>query len=679
MADYVVEILLEEMPPADIDTILNDLNSFMNKALDEARIDHGEIKSFSTSRRFGFIIYDLQKKQNDAILEKKGPSEKVAYKDGKPTKALEGFLKANDAKEDEIEVRDSNGGRYIYLKKAQKGRFSKEVMMDLLPNVLSAFQFVKPMRWGNGEHSYTRPVHSILSLMDDEVIPFEFMGRTGADLTESHRYLGKQLHIKNSSDYLRILEENMVVVSSEKRKQMIIEAINNCGYEVIEDDLLVHEIAMITEFPRPVIGQFKDEYLDLPEPVLQTVLRHHQRTFITRKSGKVSKTFLAFQDGPDSRKANVKKGYEKVINARLSDAEFYQKEDMKVSLEHFNTKLEEMTFQRELGTIADKVKRMMHLALTLSKELDFGSNEIALVKRAVTLSKSDLGTNMVYEFPELQGVVGSFYAKDEDPRVANAIRDQYIPDGLDGDVPSDTIGAIVGFADRIDTVVANFAIGEIPTGSHDPYALRKKVFALLKILNAFEWDVDLEEEISIVESLLGKKISKEDLSDFVKGRLDILLKDKFAISQDVSKAVLELWNRPLRARLSAQAIEAHRNESDFEDFIVAYTRVHNISKNHGSLDYHVELFDENEKALFKSYFEIRPKVEEALEHLNYGEAFDHLKTMKPLIDDYFNKVFVMSPREDLRLNRLGFLKSVDLLFLNFGDLSSLVKTNQKEG
>ncbi len=673
MSDYLLELLLEEMPPSDIETILNTLETNVRDALEKARIDHGRIDVFSTPRRFGFIIRDISLKQRDTVWTKKGPSENVAFKDGKPTKALEGFLKSNNAQLSEVEVSEFEGGKYVFLKKFEKGLETKAVLPQILPSVLNAFQFSRPMRWGNGEFSYTRPIHSIISILDEEIVPFEFMGKKASNITKSHRYFDKYVTIKSADDYDHIMKESMVILRNGEREKMIVDGINNCGLEVIPDDELVREISMITEYPQPVIGQFKSDYLTLPEPVLRTVLRHHQRTFITRKNGKVSREFLAFQDGPASRASNVKNGYEKVINARLSDAKFYQMEDLKYPLEHFNEKLNEMTFQRNLGTLMDKVKRIKEIALKIGTFLNFGEAELKLVERAATLSKSDLGTNMIYEFPELQGIMGSIYAANEDPRVALAIREQYVPDGLEGEFPSDTIGAVIGIADRIDTIVANFAIGEIPSGSRDPYALRKKVFAILRILNHFEWDIDLKVLISLTENVLNKKVSMDNLASFFKGRLDVLLRESLDISQDVSKAVIELWNKPFRATLSAKAIEKSRKELGFEDFIIAYTRVHNISKNHDSFEYHVDLFDENEKKLFSAYTEEKPKIEEALDHLNYEEAFEHLRSLKPSIDEYFDTVFVMSPREDLRLNRLGFLKNLDQLFLNFGDLSLLVK------
>lgn len=674
MSDYLLELLLEEMPPSDIETILNTLEANVRDTLEKARIDHGRIDVFSTPRRFGFLVRDISSKQRDAAWTKRGPSENVAFKDGKPTKALEGFLKSNNAQLSDIEISEFEGGKYVFLKKFEQGLETKTVLPQILPSILNSLQFSRPMKWGNGEFSYTRPIHSIISILDEEIVPFEYMGKKASNITKSHRYFDKHVTIKSADDYEQIMKESMVILRSGEREKMIVDGINNCGLEVIPDDELVHEISMITEYPQSVIGQFKSDYLTLPEPVLRTVLRHHQRTFITRKDGKVSREFLAFQDGPASRAANVKNGYEKVINARLSDAKFYQMEDLKYPLEHSNEKLAEMTFQRNLGTLMDKVKRIKEIALKIGTFLNFGEVELKLVERAAILSKSDLGTNMIYEFPELQGIMGSIYATNEDPRVALAIKEQYAPDGLEGEFPSDTIGAVIGLADRIDTIVANFAIGEIPSGSRDPYALRKKVFAILRILNNFEWDIDLKALISITENVLNKKVSMDNLAFFFKGRLDVLLRESLNISQDVSKAVIELWNKPFRSTLSAKAIEKSREELGFENFIIAYTRVHNISKNHDSFEYHVDLFDENEKKLFSAYMDAKPKIEEALDHLNYEEAFEHLRSLKPSIDEYFDTVFVMSPREDLRLNRLGFLKNLDQLFLNFGDLSLLVKT-----
>lgn len=671
MSEYLLELLLEEMPISDMENILATFEQSIDENLQKWRIDHGKIEIFLTPRRFGTIVHDLAEFQRDTVILKKGPSEKIAFdENGKPTRALEGFLRSNGATISDIEISQENG-RYIVLKKMEKGKPTKVVLPQIIPNILEIFQFSRPMRWKNGDFSYTRPLHSMISMIDKEIVPIEFMGKISSNKTRSHRYLDVEINVDSVQNYKKLMYDGMVILTVEEREKIIKDGIKNSGLDVIKDDELVHEISLITEYPQPVTGKFKEEFLTLPEPVLKTVLRHHQRTFITRKENKVSNEFLTFQDGPASREKNVRIGYEKVINARLEDARFYQMEDLKFPLEYFNSKLKEMTFQKGLGTIIDKVSRIKYISLEIAKMIGLG--ETKLVERAAILSKSDLGTNMVYEFPELQGVMGSIYAKNEDPRVALAIKEQYDPDGLEGELPSDTIGAIIGLADRIDTVCANFAIGEIPSGSKDPYALRKKVFAVLRILNGFEWDLDLREIISMVEKLLSKKVPMDSIETFFKGRLEVLLRES-GISQDVSKAVMSLWNKPFRATLSSKAIDKGRTTIGFEDFIIAYTRVHNISKNHNSFEYHVELFDDEEKKLFSFYIETKEKVENALVHLNYDEAFEYLRSMKPYIDEYFEKVFVMSPREDLRLNRLGFLKNLDELFLNFGDLSLLLKT-----
>lgn len=672
MSELVVEMLLEEMPPADIDNILSGFGAKVDSTLVDLNVDHGNVEVFSTSRRFGFFVRGISEKQKDLLLERKGPSKNVAYRDGKPTKALEGFLRSNEAAEEDIEFMDLNGTEYVYLHKKVAGRPTKEVLSEALPKLFSSLQFNKPMRWGNGENRYVRPVHSILALMEGEVVEFEFMGRKASNLTKSHWYLGKTLTISDAADYKKRLGENMVVIGAEDRRKMVTDSIKSVGPEVVEDENLVHEISLITEYPQPVVGRFKEDYLALPEPVLKTVLRHHQRTFIVRGAEGIAREFLAFQDGEPSRSGNVRKGYERVINARLEDAKFFYEEDTSVSLEQFNEKLHGMAFQRGLGTIADKTERTRAIALDISKSLGLGSKELDIVDRAVTLSKSDLGTNMVYEFPELQGIMGRIYAsKTEDERVALSVYEQYMPDGFEGEMPSDIIGAIVGLADRLDTVVANFAIGEIPSGSKDPYGLRKKVFAILNVLNSFNWDLDLSGYIRRVGELLEKEVPEDLVSEFFKGRLDAILRERYSISQDASRAVLGSWNRPLRARIAAQTIDKYRQAEGFDDFIVAYNRVHNISSKHTSSEYHVELLDDEEKPLFRAYLEAKPMVEEEIEHLNYDGAFNHLRELKPLIDDYFNTVYVMTTQADLRLSRLGFLKSLDDLFLMFGELSLL--------
>ncbi len=674
MSEYLVELLLEEMPPADIDMILNTLSEKMDLALNQANLKHGKIETFATSRRFGFLIHDLSPKQDDVILKKRGPAEKIAYKDGQPSKALEGFLRSNNASPNEIELVDVKGTKYVFLNKHVEGKEASEVLREIVPGVLASLQFKRAMRWGNGEFKYVRPLHSVVSLLNEKIVEFDFLGKTASNQTESHRYLSKKVEISNPDEYKSLLEKNAVIIDINKRKKMIEDALDQTNLNVVKDETLVHEISLITEFPQPVVGEFKEKYVGLPEPVLKTVLRHHQRTFVTKEDEKISTKFVAFQDGPAQRSANVRKGYERVINARLEDALFYYEEDTAVPLEKFVSKLEGITFQRGLGTLKDKTDRIITIATDIAKKLGFGERDLELVKRAAFLSKADIATSMIYEFPELQGIMGRIYASfNEDKRVALALEEQYMPDGLDGNIQTDTIGAIMGLADKLDTVVANFAINEIPSGSKDPYGLRKNTFGVLRILNDFEWDIDVEEEGKITESFLKSEVPWKELGEFFKGRLEVLLKERYSISFDVTKAVLELWSTPLRARLSAQSIEKYKSSEDFEDFITAYTRIHNISSKHDSTEYHVELFEENEKPLFHAYLEVKQKVEEDLRHLSYDEAFEKLKSLKPLIDEYFDNVFVMATREDLRRNRLGFLKSLDELFLKFGNLSLLLK------
>ncbi len=675
MADYLVEVLLEEMPPADIDAILGSLGTMVQEALKKSNLSFKKVRVFSTSRRFGFYVYDLSEKQEDVLLKKRGPAKKIAYSRGKPTKALEGFLRSNAATVEDTEIVDINGVEYVFLNKKIEGKPVEEILRDLVPDVLSKLQFKRPMRWGNGEYRYVRPLHSIVSLLDKKVVKLDFLGKTASKFTNSHRFLSKTLEILSVGDYEKRLKENMVIISLDERKSMIESELKKIGLNVVKDKSLIHEISLITEYPQAVVGEFKERYVSLPSPVLKTVLRHHQRTFVTQDGGgKISKKFVAFQDGPKSRESNVKKGYERVVNARLEDALFYYEEDTSRAFENFVPKLKEITFQRYLGTMWDKVERIRKISEDIAKKIGFGVKEMDLVDRAAYLSKADIATNMIYEFPELQGTMAKIYAlKSESVRVANALEEQYMPDGLEGELPTDSIGAIVGLADRIDTVGANFAIGQIPSGSKDPYGLRKNTFGILRILDGFEWDLSVEEEIKIVEQILNRKVPWVELEDFFKGRLEVFLREKYSMAYDVVKCVLSLWSKPFRARLCAQSVEKHKSSSDFDDFITAYTRVHNISKKYGSAEYHVELFEKEEKPLFSAYLEIKPKVEEALEHLNYDEAFEHLKALKPFIDEYFDNVFVMATREDLRRNRLGFLKSLDELFLNFGELSLLLK------
>jgi len=678
--DLILEVRTEDLPPSEIDSIMNQLKNRFENSLKEQRIEFEKIDLFYTIRRFGVLVKSLSEKQPDRLVEKRGPSRKVAFnQSGNPTKALEGFLNSNNAQIDEIEIRDTGNGEYVFLKKRIEGISTRELLKIVLPKILSSLNFKKPMRWGSGSFKFVRPIKSILCMFGNEVIDFEFMGVKSSDTTFGLRFFADRVVINSADEYFEKLRDSFVFCDPKERMKWILEQINEFEdsekLKVDRIDELIDEINKICEYPVLVCGKFKEDFLSLPKEIIETTLHHHQRALTVRNNnGSLTNLFIAFQDRPGAEN-NVKKGYETVINARLTDAEFYFREDLETPLEQKNEKLKGMVFQKELGTLYDKVRRIKELSMKIAMKLGFSDKELDKIKEAAILSKADIATNLVYEFPELQGVAGRIYAlkqgKDQD--IAYALEDQYLPGGEENKaLPRNIIGAIIGLADRIDTIVGNFLIGNVPTGSRDPFALRRKLYGVIKILIAFEWDLSLNELFEFSRKLI--EISRDDfgkdIENFVRGRLENYLVEEEQIDPDIVKAVLRLWEKPFRAFLSACALQKHRNEGTLEDILIAFERPFNIAKKHKNFDYSGALFKEEiEKELFQKYIEVKEEVDRHLDHLNFFDALETLRNLRPYIDKYFDNIFVMVSQEEVRLNRLGFLKTLAELFLNFGDLN----------
>lgn len=687
--NLILEVRTEDLPPSEMDRMMDQLKSLFENSFREQGIGFKEIRPFYTIRRFGILVKSLSEKQADRLIEKRGPSKKVAFgKSGTPTKALKGFLNSNGAKINEIEIRNTENGEYVFLRKKIVGIPTREFLKTELPRILSSLSFRKPMRWGNGEFKFIRPIKSVLCIFGNEVIDFEFMGIKSSNTTVGLRFFGDQIVVSSADEYIKKLKDNFVFCDQQERMEKILNQINEFEnkehFKVDRIDKLIDEINKISEYPVLVCGRFKETFLSLPEEIIETTLNHHQKALVVKDSnGNLTNLFIAFQDRPKIEN-NVKKGYEIVVNARLTDAEFYFQEDLKIPLEHRNEKLKGMIFQKELGTLYDKVERIKKLSIEIATMLGFKEEEMDKIKEAAILSKADIATSLVYEFPELQGIVGRIYAlkqgKSED--VAYALEDQYLPGGEENRaLPRNFIGAIIGLADRIDTITGNFLIGNIPTGSRDPFALRRKLYAVIRILIVFEWDLSLDDlfEISKKQIKISENNFDKEIESFVRSRLENYLVEEEQIDSDIVKAVSNrLWKKPFRAFLAARALQKHRDRKTLEDILIAFERPFNITRKHKSFDYSGILFrEEIEKKLFQKYVEIKEEVEKHLDHLNYFDALEALRGLKSYIDEYFDNIFVMVNQEEIRLNRLGFLKALTEIFLNFGDLNLIERKESK--
>lgn len=664
----LLEIGVEELPASEIDQIKQQLKDLSQNSLQEAKISYENLLCFVTNRRICILIQNLSEKQQDMIVVKKGPSQQVAFSDGKPTKALIGFLSANQASESEIFVQEG----YVYLKKKIEGKKSQEVLPEIFKNVISSLRFTKPMKWSDGKYEFIRPVKWILCIYNDEILPLELFGVKSSNVTYSHPYIGKRIEIKKPEDYIDVLKENFVIVDEAERieriKQQLSELEMQYGFKCEKEEKMIEKISKITEWPVPIVGSFKQEYLSLPPELITVTIKHHLSAFTTFKDGKMITSFIAFVDRPEGNFSKIIQGYQNVVNARLEDAHYYLEIDKRYRLEDFNEKLKEMVFQKELGTLFDKVKRIEQISVYIVGKLGL-KNLLEKVRRAAILSKADIASHVVYEFPELQGVMGRIYAilNGEDNEIAHAIEEQY------AEQLQTKVGAIIGISDRIDTIVGNLAVGNIPSGSKDPFGLRNKLDTILRTIVLQRWDIDLEDLINTTLNLLNMQCDSHIIEDFMSARYYAFLINE-GFTYDVARAVNHLWRKPLRGFLSAKAISKMMDTQDFNKLCIGFERVHNITRNYTDTTFDGILFEkEAEISLLNQFIHAKSVVLESLKELNYEKAVNSLISLKPYIDNYFDEVFVMSDREDIRKNRLGFLKNIDKLFIEIGDLTHLVK------
>jgi len=669
MREFLFEIGIEELPTTEVAGINQQLSERIPELLKSEGVELESFKVFIAPRRFGFVITGLSESTPDKIVEKKGPAINVAYdKDGQPTKALLGFLKSNDSSVEDVKIVDN----YVYISKVQRGVKTEDVLKKIIPQIIQGLRFRKPMKWGDGKYEFVRIPHHILAIYNGSVLDMEIFGLKASNKTVGHRFvMDDYFEVSSYEDYVDKLKKFYVIPDMEERRKHILnqlEEFEQRGYEIDKDEELIEEVAILTEYPKMISGEFLEKYLALPEELIKTTIKHHQRSFTVKRNGRITNTFVSFIDMPSDEKGNGRKGYERVINARLEDARYYYEKDVKVPLESFNEKLKEMVFQKELGTLYDKVLRIENISKRLVEYLELEKKSDKILRTA-RLCKADIGSHVVYEFPELQGVMGRVYAlKDNEPEeVAFGIEEHY------GNTPTTVEGAVVGIADRIDTIVGNFVIGNIPSGSKDPYGLRSKVDDIYTIVEKFNWDVDLKVLIQTACSELNKDIPV-GLYEFFESRFELY---NSYLRYDIARAVKELWSKPLRGILSAGAIMELVGSEEFEHLLVGFERVHNISKKHTSQEFDAAKFvQQEEKELFEKYIEVKPIVLDYIEHLNYAEALKTIIQLRPFIDKYFDKVFVMVEEEDIKLNRLGFLKTIDSLFAEFGDLTLVEKKLQ---
>jgi glycyl-tRNA synthetase beta chain len=684
--DFLLEIGLEEMPARFITDTINQLEQKITEWLKGHKITFEVISNYSTPRRLALLIEGISEAQEDIHEEAKGPAKKIALDDkGEWSKAAIGFTRGQGASVEDIYFKEINGIEYVHVKKFIKGKETK-VLLPELKQVITDLYFPKNMRWADNDLKYVRPIKWLVALFGSEIIPFSITNVKTDRYSFGHRFLGEQISFDEASDYVQTLLSQFVIVNASERKNAIISQIENLmeenDWNIPMDENLLEEVNNLVEYPTVLFGKFEESFLDLPEQVLITSMKEHQRYFpVKSKDGKLLPFFVTVRNGDHMHLETVAKGNEKVLRARLSDASFFYNEDQKLKIEDCLKKLTSVVYHEEIGTLSKKNARVQEFANQIVGLVNVTEEEQTAVNRAAEICKFDLVTNMVYEFPELQGQMGEKYAlqKGEGELVASAINEHYMPRNSEDQTPPSNVGAILAIADKLDTISSFFAIGKIPSGSQDPYALRRQASGIIQILLAKKWTVSFEEILTISLKLVEqagiqkKEIAEiqEELITFFKLRIKHLLQEK-GIRYDIIEAVLGGGIGVISTLVKkAVLLEQSKDNSDFKENMEALSRVLNISsKADRVIEINAQLFEnEYEKTLFEQVKLLETSLNSTLTEENYYEL---LISLKPAINAYFDHTMVMVENEELKTNRLSLLASLAEYIVNFAKVNEII-------
>ncbi|NPV26840.1 MAG: glycine--tRNA ligase subunit beta [Firmicutes bacterium] len=688
--DLLMEIGTEEIPAKFMEPALAQLKSLAERALIEERLSAGEVMTYGTPRRLALYIKELAERQGDLVEEVKGPAKRVAFDEqGQPTKAAQGFARSQGVAVEDLVVKDTGAGEYVFATKRATGSPTEEVLPRLLPALITGLSFPKPMRWGYGELRFARPIRWLVALWGTEVIPFDLEGiKTGRE-TYGHRFLSQgPLTLKEPVEYLTKLEKAYVIVDQRRRKEMIWAQIQQLAAQhggwVEPDEELLEEVTHLLEYPTALCGGFSEDYLVLPREVLITTMREHQRYFpVLDSQGNLLPKFITVRNGTADHLSVVQTGNEKVLRARLADAWFFYEEDLKTPLATNVEKLQKIVFQESLGTVYEKVERIRVLVRYLGQKLGLSDEQLADADRAAYLTKADLVTNMVYEFPELQGIMGADYARQngEKPNVAQAIFEHYLPRHAGDILPASVIGSLVSIADKIDTIVGCFAVGIQPTGSQDPYALRRQALGICHVILNQKLKLSLSDLIntaySLYENKIKAKLTREDVlrevQEFLRQRIRNILMDR-GVTYDVADAVLAAgYDDVVWAELRSQGIQVFRSQPNFAALLTAFTRANNLAKNAVTSEVNVNIFAHKvEQALYDVLVAIQEKVQADLEQERIIPALEKIASLQPVIAEFFEGVMVMVEDEQVRNNRLALLKRISDFMGQIADFSKIV-------
>lgn len=687
--DLLFEIGLEEVPARFLRAAMEQLQDKLVKWLDASRIAHGEVTAFATPRRLAVWVQNVADKQEDVSEEVKGPSRKIALDDsGQWSKAALGFAKSQGVDPGSFTFKELGGVEYIYVTKNSVGVNTKSILSEGLLGILTSMTFPKNMRWGAHEFKFVRPIKWMVAMLGSETVDLEITGVKAGNVTRGHRFLGGEAVIPEASAYRDVLREQHVIVDVNERQEMIVSQIQALAQEkdwniAIKDDLL-EEVLFLVETPTVLYGSFDSSFLHIPQEVLITSMREHQRYFpVLDKQGQLLPYFVTVRSG-DSRSLDViARGNEKVLRARLSDAKFFYEEDQKLQIKDALSKLESIVFHEELGTIGDKVRRIRRISDQLSAKLNVSADAADSVSRAADICKFDLVTQMVYEFPELQGVMGEDYARKagEKEHVAKAVFEHYQPRFAGDSVPSTMVGSIVSIADKIDTIVGCFSIGIIPTGSQDPYALRRQAAGIVQIILEHKLPVTLSDVFGVAlevhENIRVLKRSTDEIRKDLKEFFGLRVKKLLSEDQryDVVDAVITAGFDHVVSVVSRghALMNAVESVQDFKTTVESFNRVSNLAAKAGKAAVNAELFTESEEnKLYEAWNAIRADYHAALQAADGERSLSLLSGLREPITGFFDSVMVMAEDEAVRANRLALLSGIDGDLKRYADFTKLV-------
>ncbi len=685
--DLLFEIGVEEIPSGPLYKAIAQIKTAAAKALEDARLGYEEISVYGAPRRLALVVTGLDERQEDVTLKAKGPAAASAYDDhGAPTRAAEGFARGKGIAVTDLVIEDTPGGSYVFAVVDRPGQPAIDVLPDLLSGLVTSLDWAKSMRWGSGSARFIRPVRWLVALFGEDVVPVTYAGLTAGRTSVGHRFLSGPVGISSAGQYQDAMRGAMVVADQEERAHTIRTAIDAAaasrGGTAVVPEKTFAEVVNLVEWPTIGVGHFDDEFLSVPREVVEEAMESHQRYFpVQGPDGALTADFIVVHNGSPERTEAIIAGHERVIRARLADAAFFYREDLAQPLETYVARLGSIVFQEKLGSLGAKIERIEALVRALAAQVDAGADTEAYAIRAAHLAKADLVTHAVIEFTSLQGVMGYHYAiaAGEDPMVAEAVVDHYRPRFAGDVLPRSLAGKLVSVADKLDTIAGIFGIGQAPTGSADPYALRRSAIGIIAMV--LDGGLRLSLDDAIAAALLGYSDTLQTLDvqatgsaikEFFTGRLDGVLRDR-GHAYDTVQAVLAVSaDDPADALARCEALTALRAASDdMADLSVAFTRAKNLAKPELGSDVDVTLMGVEEARLADALTEAEQSSAQALADGDYMTALGVLARLRGPIDAFFEAVLVMDPDETLRDNRLRLLNRFVALFIAFADFSAL--------